>query len=79
MLYEVITHRLGELGVALDRLEAMDLMERVNPDAIDRIACTGRKFRELVNLSTIAEPEAVEYAYRFVITSYSIHYTKLYE
>ncbi len=32
---------------------------------IDRIAATGRRFRELVNLTTISEPEAVEYAYRY--------------
>jgi predicted CoA-substrate-specific enzyme activase len=31
-----------------------------------RIGATGRKFRQFVNLSSISEPEAVEYAYRFV-------------
>ncbi|MGB8424632.1 MAG: acyl-CoA dehydratase activase [Desulfobacterales bacterium] len=31
-----------------------------------RIAVTGRKFRQFVNLSTISEPEAIEYAYRHV-------------
>ena len=32
----------------------------------DRIAATGRRFRHFVNLSAIAEPEAVEHAYRLV-------------
>ncbi len=35
----------------------------LNPD--DKIAVTGRKFRESINLSTITESEAVEYAYQF--------------
>ena len=32
----------------------------------DRIVATGRKFRGFVNLTSISEPEAVEYAYGFV-------------
>jgi predicted CoA-substrate-specific enzyme activase len=32
----------------------------------NRIAATGRKFRRFVNLTSISEPEAVEYAYRHV-------------
>ena len=35
-------------------------------NSFDRIAATGRKFRYFVNLSSIPEPEAVEYAYQFV-------------
>jgi predicted CoA-substrate-specific enzyme activase len=35
-------------------------------DSFDRIASTGRRFHKLLNLSAIPEPEAVEYAYRFV-------------
>ncbi len=31
----------------------------------DRVAGTGRMFRNFVNLSSITEPEAVEYAYKF--------------
>ncbi len=34
--------------------------------AFDRIVATGRKFRGFVNLTSIPEPEAMEYAYRFV-------------
>jgi len=35
----------------------------VDPLAYQRIAVTGRRFRYLVNLTSVAEPEAVEYAY----------------
>ncbi len=34
-------------------------------DSFDRIAATGRRFRKFVRLSSISEPAAVEYAYRF--------------
>ncbi len=34
--------------------------------SFDRICSTGRRFHKLLNLSTISEPEAVEYAYRYV-------------
>ena len=32
----------------------------------DRIVATGRRFRSFVNLTSIPEPEAVEYAYRYI-------------
>ncbi len=35
------------------------------PEAADRVAATGRKFRDFVSLSVISEPQAVEYAYHF--------------
>jgi predicted CoA-substrate-specific enzyme activase len=44
----------------------MDAFDRLNLDSFDRIAATGRKFRKFVNLSSIPEPEAVEYAYPYV-------------
>ncbi|MCP4688887.1 MAG: activase [Desulfobacterales bacterium] len=44
----------------------VDALERIDMGAIDRVAATGRKFRDFVNLSSIPEPEAVEYAYQFV-------------
>ncbi|MFO7644504.1 MAG: acyl-CoA dehydratase activase [Desulfosarcina sp.] len=37
-----------------------------DPSACDRLAVTGRRFRDHVNLSSIPEPEAVGYAYRFL-------------
>jgi activator of 2-hydroxyglutaryl-CoA dehydratase len=44
----------------LKALEPLDLSQ------FDRIAATGRRFRHFVNLSSISEPEAVEYAYKYV-------------
>jgi predicted CoA-substrate-specific enzyme activase len=41
-------------------------LERLDLNSFDRIAATGRKFRKFVNLTSISEPEAVEYAYQFV-------------
>jgi predicted CoA-substrate-specific enzyme activase len=46
------------------RQALLEALGQIDTGTVDRIACTGRKFRELVNLSTIPEPEAVEYAYR---------------
>ena len=38
----------------------------IDPDKFDTIAVTGRKFHKFVNLPFVSEPEAVEYAYRFL-------------
>jgi len=35
------------------------------PESADRVAATGRKFRDFISLSAIPEPQAVEYAYYF--------------
>jgi len=43
----------------------ISMVKSFDLDSIDRVVATGRKFRMLVNLTSIAEPEAVEYAYRF--------------
>ncbi len=48
------------------RRALINALRAVNPESIDRIAVTGRQFRSLVNLTSIPEPEAVEYAYSFV-------------
>jgi len=37
-----------------------------DPSECDKLAVTGRRFRGSVNLSSISEPEAVGYAYRFL-------------
>jgi predicted CoA-substrate-specific enzyme activase len=42
------------------------VLSDLDPSQTPRIAVTGRKFRQFLNLSAISEPEAVEYAYRFV-------------
>ncbi|MBW2681092.1 MAG: hypothetical protein JRD01_10175 [Deltaproteobacteria bacterium] len=41
-------------------------LKNLDMDSFDRIAATGRKFRKFVTLSSIPEPQAVEYAYGFV-------------
>ncbi|MFO8085720.1 MAG: acyl-CoA dehydratase activase [Desulfobacterales bacterium] len=41
-------------------------LEPLEISHFDRIAATGRKFRHFVELSSISEPEAVEYAYQYV-------------
>ncbi|MGE5258404.1 MAG: acyl-CoA dehydratase activase [Hyphomicrobiales bacterium] len=41
-------------------------LDGIDAHSFDRIAATGRKFRKFVNLTSISEPEAVEYAYPFV-------------
>jgi predicted CoA-substrate-specific enzyme activase len=40
--------------------------ERLDLNAFIGIAATGRKFRKFVNLTSISEPEAVEYAYQYI-------------
>ena len=47
-------------GTLRDALDEMDLT------GFDRIVVTGRKFRDHVRLSSISEPQAVEWAYRLV-------------
>jgi len=41
-------------------------LEKLDLGSFDRIAATGRKFRKFVNLTSISEPEAVEYAYQHI-------------
>jgi predicted CoA-substrate-specific enzyme activase len=41
-------------------------LEQLDLNAFDCIAATGRKFRKFVNLTSISEPEAVEYAYQYI-------------
>ena len=42
-------------------------LARLDMDSVDRIAATGRKFRTLLNLTALPEPEAVEAAFRWVV------------
>jgi predicted CoA-substrate-specific enzyme activase len=44
----------------------INAFKKLDLNSFDRIAATGRKFRKYVNLTSISEPEAVEYAYQFV-------------
>jgi predicted CoA-substrate-specific enzyme activase len=41
-------------------------IEKLDLNSFDRIGATGRKFRTFVNIASISEPEAVEFAYPFV-------------
>jgi activator of 2-hydroxyglutaryl-CoA dehydratase len=41
------------------------LLNRIDLTQVDRIAATGRKFREFVNLTSINEPQAVELSYQY--------------
>lgn len=47
------------------RQTLLSIFERLG-SSFDSICSTGRRFHKLLNLSTISEPEAVEYAYRYV-------------
>ena len=42
------------------------LIDGLDLNEFDRIVATGRRFRSFVNLTSIPEPEAVEYAYRYI-------------
>lgn len=44
----------------------LSAIEKIDLQSFDKIGATGRRFRHFVNLSSISEPEAVEYAYQFV-------------
>jgi predicted CoA-substrate-specific enzyme activase len=43
----------------------LSIFRKYSSHDFERVAITGRRFRHFVNLSSIPEPEAVEYAYRF--------------
>ncbi len=43
-----------------------EIFESLKPESFDNIAITGRKFINNLNLSKVSEPEAVEYAYKYV-------------
>ncbi len=59
LLHTRIPHE-GDPAGALHRA-----LEECQINSSDRIAATGRRFRERLNLTTISEPEALEHAYRF--------------
>ncbi len=61
---EIIYHRVhphegDPRGTLLKALAEIDL------NRYQRVAATGRKFRHILNLTSIAEPEALEHAFRF--------------
>jgi len=44
----------------------LSVIQGLDIRSFDKVVVTGRRFRKFVNFTTIAEPEAVEYAYRYV-------------
>jgi predicted CoA-substrate-specific enzyme activase len=44
----------------------LKVLSDFDPTTCDRLAITGRRLREGINLSSISEPEAVGYAYRYL-------------
>jgi len=44
----------------------LSAIENLDLNSFDKIGATGRRFRDFVNIPSISEPEAVEYAYEFV-------------
>ena len=47
-----------------------NLISNEDLKSIKNIALTGRKFKNLINLSSISEPEAIEYTYSFLKETY---------
>ncbi len=47
------------------------ILKEMKPENVDRVVITGRKYKNFVNLTTITEPEAVEYATAQLITDKS--------
>ncbi len=43
-----------------------NVLQQMKLSRFDRITATGRRFRHFVDLTSISEPEAVEYAYQYV-------------
>lgn len=58
--YSLHPHEGDPKRTLISALKGLDM------DSFDRIAATGRRFRKFIKLSSIPEPEAVEYAYKFV-------------
>ena len=58
--YSLYAHEGDPKRTLLAAFEQLDL------EKFDTIAATGRKFRRFVSLTSISEPEAVEYAYQYI-------------
>ncbi len=44
----------------------VNALQNIDLESFDHVAVTGRRFHKLVNLTSIPEPHAVEYAYKFL-------------
>jgi len=67
---KIVSHCLYPHEGAL-RKKLITALNEVDMDLISRVAVTGRKFREFINLTTIPEPEAVEYAVKCINPSHN--------
>ncbi|MEE8399111.1 MAG: acyl-CoA dehydratase activase [Desulfobacterales bacterium] len=59
LAYSLHTHEGNPKDTLMAAVATLDL------NAFDRVVATGRRFRKFLELTSIPEPEAVEYAYRF--------------
>lgn len=48
------------------RRAILSMVDRTLLQSVERIAVTGRKLRKKLNASSLSEPEAIEYAYRYL-------------
>jgi predicted CoA-substrate-specific enzyme activase len=55
----------------------MTVLDRYPPQSFDHVCVTGRKFKDLVNLPTVTEPEAVEQALGFALKRDATRYNGL--
>ncbi|HOV14092.1 MAG TPA: acyl-CoA dehydratase activase, partial [Spirochaetota bacterium] len=51
----------------------LKVLKEINVDSYERLTVTGRKFRKFVNLTSITEPEAIEYSIEKLINDKSKH------
>ncbi len=50
----------------MQNLFFINILREIKPENFDRITVTGRKFRENVTLTTITEPETIEYSLQYL-------------
>ncbi len=65
-----ILNRVSRVHEGNIRKTFLKLLSEEDLKAVDRLALTGRKFKNLIRLTSISEPEAVENAYSFLKGKY---------
>jgi len=55
----------------------LSTLKQYDPATYDHVCITGRKFKDLVNLPAVTEPEATEHALRFVLDGQQSHFEAL--
>lgn len=56
------------------RRKLLEVLEQFPPERFGWVAVTGRKFKDLVNLPRVTEPEAAEHALRLVTAGHQVRY-----